>query len=476
MKITKKRLAQIIREETANMLSEQGRFRSRSSLAGGSDEYRGGRLFTPRGTDLTTAYDDFETDPEEDAARALELAIAADRRENPQSGPRLAGDSHARPAWADTFPGQGPLHQAGDTAAPPIKDPRPDRSASLDPVDMDPARPAEDIYQVQLELNKAKNSGAITVATWRKARRALQGSPRKNRLLDKIHGAGFADRVNAGTARAILDAGMAGSSVTTATTDLKESYEVVPGSGEEGVSGLVDPLQSMESEEELERQELADQAAARKQRALAWKLTQDEKGQGQPTRATANTKDTSGLRQAEFEDVYAKLYTLHSGEDIGQPGDAGRVPDSFAERKPRGSDEDFIQKSPRVTKAALEEIIREEVMAHPAITSWGDKRLKQLAKKKKAARDRRAYEDRVARAKEEPGFQWALEADDEGWGPGSLEEMIREETEAVLAEVDPKQDAPGLKGYSERETNREASCKTWKAQGKSLPDWCDEYI
>ena len=59
---------------------------------------------------------------------------------------------------------------------------------------------------------------------------------------------------------------------------------------------------------------------------------------------------------------------------------------------------------------------------------------------------------------------------------GYLEEMIREETEAVLAEVDPEQDAPGFKGYSERETNREASCKTWKAQGKSLPDWCDKYI
>tara|TARA_R110002072_G_scaffold153275_2_gene302965 strand:- start:180 stop:1004 length:825 start_codon:yes stop_codon:yes gene_type:complete len=59
---------------------------------------------------------------------------------------------------------------------------------------------------------------------------------------------------------------------------------------------------------------------------------------------------------------------------------------------------------------------------------------------------------------------------------GYLEEIIREETEAVLAEVDTKQDAPGLKGYSEREANRKASCKTWKAQGKSLPDWCDEYI
>jgi hypothetical protein len=57
-----------------------------------------------------------------------------------------------------------------------------------------------------------------------------------------------------------------------------------------------------------------------------------------------------------------------------------------------------------------------------------------------------------------------------------LEEIILEEFEAVLSEMAPEQDAPGLKGYSEREANREASCKAWKAQGKSLPDWCDEYI
>jgi hypothetical protein len=58
----------------------------------------------------------------------------------------------------------------------------------------------------------------------------------------------------------------------------------------------------------------------------------------------------------------------------------------------------------------------------------------------------------------------------------TLGEMIREEIEAVLAEINPEQDAPGLKGHSEREANRKASCKAWKAQGKSLPDWCDDYI
>ena len=55
-------------------------------------------------------------------------------------------------------------------------------------------------------------------------------------------------------------------------------------------------------------------------------------------------------------------------------------------------------------------------------------------------------------------------------------ETKAESVEAVLAEISPEQDAPGLKGHSEREANREASCKAWKAQGKSLPDWCDDYI
>ena len=57
-----------------------------------------------------------------------------------------------------------------------------------------------------------------------------------------------------------------------------------------------------------------------------------------------------------------------------------------------------------------------------------------------------------------------------------LTQIIREELEAVLLELDPQQDAPGLKGYSEREANRETSCKTWKAQGKTVPDWCDKYL
>jgi hypothetical protein len=152
--------------------------------------------------------------------------------------------------------------------------------------------------------------------------------------------------------------------------DLKEayeSYEMVPGSGEEGVSGLVDPLQSMESEEELERQASEEEAAARKQKALIWKLMQDE-GEVDPTarfKPKSKTRSSEGniQREDEFGDTYAKLYNLYSGEDIGQPGDATRLPDAFAERRPRGSREDFIKKPSRVTKAALEEMIREEIEA-----------------------------------------------------------------------------------------------------------------
>ena len=138
--------------------------------------------------------------------------------------------------------------------------------------------------------------------------------------------------------------------------ELEETYKVVPGTGGEGVSGISVPTQTPVSDEEYEQQELEDQAAARKRRAQLWAAMQDE-GEVDPSarfKPRANTRDTSGLRQAEFEDVYVKLYNLYSGEDIGQPGDASRVPDAFVERRPRGSDKDFI------AKTTLEEIIKEE--------------------------------------------------------------------------------------------------------------------
>ena len=139
---------------------------------------------------------------------------------------------------------------------------------------------------------------------------------------------------------------------------IKEAYELVPGSGEEGVSGLVDPLQSMERPEPEPEPEHG--AAARKRKAERWAKMQGLEDYEDPTarfKPRANTRETSGIHPAEFEDVYAKLYNLYSGEDIGQPGDPTRLPDSFAERKPRGSDEDFI------AKATLEEMIREETEA-----------------------------------------------------------------------------------------------------------------
>jgi len=137
--------------------------------------------------------------------------------------------------------------------------------------------------------------------------------------------------------------------------ELEESYEMVPGSGEEGVSGLVEPLQSMERPEPEPEPEHG--AAARKRKAKRWAMARGLEDYEDPNarfKPRANTRDTSGLRQAEFEDTYAKLYNLYSGEDIGQPGDASRVPDAFAERRPRGSREDFI------AKTTLEEIIKEE--------------------------------------------------------------------------------------------------------------------
>ena len=287
MKITKKALAQLIKEVTANMLVERdGSYRSKSSLVGAGPS----QIVFPR------AHRELEATPLEDRKREQELAQefggtvhareqdprkrASDAREARR---KTTVDSYEYDKYIDAYKEE---HGKIPTVA------------QLEKYMAGPRMPAPaskvDIYQVQKELNKAKNSGAITVATWREARRALQGSPRKNRLLDKIHGAGFADALNADRARAILDAGMTDSSVMTATTDLKEAYEMVPGSGEEGVSGLVDPLQSMvrpEPEEEM------SPAALRKQRALIWKLMQDE-GEVDPTarfKPRANTRETRGI-------------------------------------------------------------------------------------------------------------------------------------------------------------------------------------
>tara|TARA_R110002020_G_scaffold351460_1_gene564661 strand:- start:49 stop:504 length:456 start_codon:yes stop_codon:yes gene_type:complete len=128
----------------------------------------------------------------------------------------------------------------------------------------------------------------------------------------------------------------------------------------------------------------------------------------------------------------------------------------------------------KITKKRLAQIIREEIMAHPAITSWGDKRLKKLAKEKEAARARRAYKERVAIAKEEPGFQWALEADDEGWGFDSLEEVIRDEIVATLAESDAMKEKAVRAAWENYCSGIGAHPKD-QYTGKNLPtpDWLD---
>jgi hypothetical protein len=363
--ITKEGLKKLIKEVTANILAERdgdkdeiavgpgssaGSYRSKSSLVGAGPS----QIVFPR------AHRELEATPLEDRKREQELAqefggTVYAREQDPRKRASDARKARRKTTW-DSYEYDKYIdaYKKEHGKTPTV--------AQLEKYMAGPRMPAPaskvDIYQVQKELNKAKNSGAITVATWREARRALQGSPRKNRLLDKIHGAGFADAVNAGTARAILDAGMAGSSVTTATTDLKEAYEVVPGSGEEGVSGISVPTQSMVRPEPEPEPEHG--AAARKRKAERWAKMQGLEDYEDPTarfKPRANTRETSGIHPAEFEDVYAKLYNLYSGEDIGQPGDPTRLPDSFAERKPRGSDEDFI------AKATLEEIIREETEA-----------------------------------------------------------------------------------------------------------------
>ena len=266
-------------------------------------------------------------------------AIAYDRKRNPQAGPPLhpyeydedqgffdrVGTKIKR-AVSSMYDPEAPV--PGDiTGPPPVKDPRPQRVTST---------ASKDPNHVRKFINGLHASGRISRETKIAARRALYGK-----------GGKYNPEMGVEAALAILrDAGV--------RMELKESYGMVPGSGEEGVSGISVPTQTPVSDEESEQQELEDQAAARKRRAQLWAAMQDEEGPGQSTRATANTKDTSGMRQAEFEDTYAKLYNLYSGEDIGQPGDASRVPDAFAERRPRGSREDFI------AKTTLEEIIKEE--------------------------------------------------------------------------------------------------------------------
>ena len=274
---------------------------------------------------------------------ALQQALAADRKRNPQAGPHYRHSEHeGDPGLFDRvgtnivrgiesmYDSEAPV--PGDiTGPPPAKDPRPVRVASTDPTSPN---------HLRKKINALHASGRISRETKIAARRALHGK-----------GGKYDPEMGVEAAMAILrDAGV--------RIDLKEAYEMVPGSGEEGVSGISVPTQSMVRPEPEPEPEHG--AAARKRKAERWAKMQGLEDYEDPTarfKPRANTRETSGIHPAEFEDTYAKLYNLYSGEDIGQPGDPTRLPDSFAERKPRGSDEDFI------AKATLEEIIREETEA-----------------------------------------------------------------------------------------------------------------
>jgi len=85
----------------------------------------------------------------------------------------------------------------------------------------------------------------------------------------------------------------------------------------------------------------------------------------------------------------------------------------------------------------------------------------------RAYQKKKALLDPVGILTKEPQFEQTVRA------------VVREELEAVLEEDDfdpKKKDFPGLSGWKEREENREASCKAWKALEKTVPDWCDEYL
>ena len=117
-------------------------------------------------------------------ATAAELAyrdaVRRDRKKYLQKGPDLEdvaslynpleiGSQRQRAAiksGANTFPGQGPLHQAGDTETPPVKDPRPQRVTSTAP---------KDPNHVRKFINDLHASGRISRETKIAARRALYG-------------------------------------------------------------------------------------------------------------------------------------------------------------------------------------------------------------------------------------------------------------------------------------------------------------
>jgi len=153
---------------------------------------------------------------------ALQQALAADRKRNPQAGPDLEdvpslynpleiGSQRQKAAidkLVDTAAGTAP----GDTQAPPVKDPRPVRVASTDPASPN---------HLRKKINALHASGRISRETKIAARRALHGK-----------GGKYDPEMGVEAAMAILrDAGV--------RIDLKEASKVASDTLEEMVRGEI---------------------------------------------------------------------------------------------------------------------------------------------------------------------------------------------------------------------------------------------
>ena len=328
MKITKEDLKKLIKEVTAAELAYRDAVR------------RDREKYPQKGPDLEdVASMASSLNP---IARAADQVDALRKSREPDAMAGIKDAIKTIKSGADTFPGQGPLHQAGDTEIPPVKDPRPQRVTSTAP---------KDPNHVRKFINDLHASGRISRETKIAARRALYGK-----------GGKYDPEMGVEAALAILrDAGV--------RMELKESYGMVPGTGEEGVSRISVPTQSMVRPEPEPEPEHG--AAARKRKAKRWAMAQGLEDYEDPNarfKPKSKTRSSEGdiQREDELEDYYAKLYTLYSGQDIGQPGDATRLPDSFALRRGPGEREDFIKKASAISKTAkatLEEIIKEEARA-----------------------------------------------------------------------------------------------------------------
>jgi hypothetical protein len=158
MKITKEELKQIVKEEWQ---SSTGKFP-------GAETFRRNQELDAR----AMGYKDLAQKRVDDPRPARRKKAERERAKVAAVAAELAAIAAAE--------------EAGDTPAP------------LEEPAVDPGS-REYMYQLQKEINKAKNDKAISVDTWRKARRALRGDPGITGSTPRA--------VNAERARAILDAG-----------------------------------------------------------------------------------------------------------------------------------------------------------------------------------------------------------------------------------------------------------------------------